>query len=129
MANLTAKELHDAAMDGYFAAVDAKDMDRVLAGFHEDASLILPTAHQTFAGRDTEIRGMYEGFFATYPTVSHDGIEILVDESRQRVSAQFEAVRTTQAGKEERAKKCNFFHFVEGKIETMWIYMSDEITL
>ncbi len=129
MANLTANELHDAAMNGYFAAVDAKELDRVLAGFHGNASLILPTAHQTFTGRDTEIRGMYEGCFATYPTVSHDGIEILVDESRQRVAAQFEAVRTTQDGKEEHAKNCNFFHFVDGKIETMWIYMSDEIML
>ena len=129
MSHLSAAQLKKAAMEGYFATVDRKDLAAVLEAFAADATLCVQTANQTFEGRDTGIRGMYEGFFEAYAGVSHDDIEIVVDESLQRVAAQFVAVRTTHEGGEERAKNCNFFHFADGKIAKLWIYMSDDISL
>jgi ketosteroid isomerase-like protein len=129
MSDLGAAQLKEAAMEGYFATVDRKALDAVLGMFVPDATLCMQTANQTYEGRDSGIRGMFEGFFEAYASVSHDDIEIVVDPSRQRVAAQFVAVRTTPDGGEERASNCNFFHFADGKIAHMWIYMSDDISL
>jgi ketosteroid isomerase-like protein len=129
MSQLSAAQLKKAATEGYFASVDRKALDAVLEMFVADATLCVQTAGQIYEGRDSGIRGMFEGFFEAYAGVSHDDVEIVVDESRQRVAAQFVAVRTTHDGGEERANNCNFFHFADGKIAKMWIYMSDDISL
>lgn len=126
MTRLSADELTGAVMHGYFEKVDRKELADVLAGFSPGATLTVQTDSVTFEGRDTGIKEMFGGFFEAYASVSHNGIELVVDEGRQRVAAQFDAVRTTHDGKEETASNCNFFRFKDGKIDQVFIYMSDE---
>ena len=56
------REALAAAPQTYFDAVDAMDVDKVLAHFADDATLTVQTDHVTFDGAD-EIRRMFTDFF------------------------------------------------------------------
>jgi hypothetical protein len=57
------REALAAAPQSYFDAVDAMDVDAVLAHFADDATLTVQTDHVTFDGA-AEIRRMFTDFFA-----------------------------------------------------------------
>ena len=60
VAPLTREQLA-ALPDSYFKAVDAKDVDAILAHFADDATLTVQTDHAVFAGAD-EMRRMFTDF-------------------------------------------------------------------
>ena len=55
----------DLAIQRYFANVDRKNLDAVLACFHENAMLTVQTARTTH----TSLRRMFTGFFGANPLV------------------------------------------------------------
>lgn len=71
----------------YFAAVDAKDLERSLSYFAPDATFTIQSAHTTYAGRD-EIAGMFRGFFADFAAICHNPRNVTVDEAAQRVASE-----------------------------------------
>ncbi len=67
----------------YFDAVDAMDVDGVLAHFADDATLTVQTDHVTFNGAD-EIRRMFTDFFGASGAIRHEIRNIVVEEARAR---------------------------------------------
>ena len=71
------REALTAAPQTYFDAVDAMDVDAILAHFADDATLTVQTDHVTFTGAD-EIRRMFDDFIGASATIRHEIRSIVV---------------------------------------------------
>lgn len=80
-----------------FAAVDAKDIDRVLAFFAPGANFTIATYDMVYRGRDGEIRGTFGRLFARYAGTCHGDFDHVVDPPR-RLACRFRVVNTAANG-------------------------------
>lgn len=122
---LTRDELIDLATRKYFANVDAKNMDAALDCFHDEALFCVQTDFTRHAGK-TEIRRMFEDFFAAYETIVHKDFTCTVDEKNGRIAASFEAVLTGHDGSVTRLFNTNFWRVRDGRFQEVYVYMSGE---
>jgi len=124
----------DFATKSYFAKVDAKDMDAVLACFHDEALFCVQTDFTRHAGK-AEIRRMFEDFFAAYETIIHRDFVCTVDEANGRISASFVAELHDADGKVTLLHNTNFWRlrpaahdghegFDTPKFQEVYVYMS-----
>ena len=120
---MTRDELIQLATQKYFANVDAKRMDDVLACFQDSALFTVQTSFTTHAGK-AEIRRMFEDFFGAYEKIVHKDFVCTVDEKNGRISASFEAVLTGHDGSVTRLFNTNFWRIRDGKFEEVYVYMS-----
>src|SRR5437870_5859527 len=81
------REALAAAPQTYFDAVDAKDVDAVLAHFADDATLTVQTDHVTFTGA-AEIRRMFTDFFDASVTIRHEIRNTVVEETAGKVATE-----------------------------------------
>ncbi len=112
----------------YFAAVDAEDIDAVLATLTEDCRLSVET-HGVALTDHEEIRNALEKLWEEYAAVLHDNFQFVVDPSSNRIAAQFRVVNTHKNGETEIKSNCNFFVMRDGRIASMAIYMEGENTV
>jgi ketosteroid isomerase-like protein len=111
------------ATRSYFGSVDAKDMARTLACFHDNAMFTIQTAFTVHAGK-AEIRRMFEDFFAGYKKIVHKDFTCTVDELNGRIAASFEAVLTAHDGSITRLHNTNFWRIRGRKFQEVYVYMS-----
>lgn len=112
----------------YFAAVDAKDIDRVLAFFVPDATFTVATYDTVYRGRDVEIRGMFERLFARYEGIWHGDFDHVV-ESPSRLACRFRVVNTAANGERWQKHNCNFFRARGGLFDEVFVFMSGDNAL
>ena len=118
------REALAAAPQSYFDAVDAMDVDAVLAHFAEDATLTVQTDHVTFDGA-AEIRRMFTDFFASSKTIRHEIRNIVVEETAGKVATEQGYIGELQDGSQNDMHNCNFFTFNEdGKFSRVIIWMA-----
>ena len=94
----------------YFAAVDAKDLDRSLSFFADDATFTIQSAGVIFTGRE-EIAGMFRGFFGDYQTISHNITNIVIDETAGKSATEQTCPHVKLDGSPDTLTTCNFFTF------------------
>lgn len=111
------------AMQQYFANVDAKRLTETLDCFHDEALFTVQTSFTRHAGK-SEIKRMFEDFFATYREIVHKDFVCTVDAKNGRISASFEAVLTDHDGKVTRLLNTNFWRVRDGKFQEVYVYMS-----
>lgn len=128
MSKLTRQQLIDLAVDSYFANVDRKDMDAVLACCHDDCFVTVQTQPITHSGIDG-IRRMFETLFSSYEEIWHGDFEVTADEENQTVAARFNVRLKDAAGKETRLSNCNFWYVKDGKFSRYYVFMSGENVL
>lgn len=121
MPNLTRDELMKMATMDYFGNVDKKNMDGVLANFHENAVVTIPTDPIVHEDRDQGLRKMYQALFDSYVEIWHGNFECTVDEKAQSVSARFDVYLKTEDGTEIKLTNCNFWYMEDGKISRMYV--------
>ena len=114
--------IHLATQD-YFARVDAKDMDAVLACFNDAALFCVQTSFTRHAGK-AEIRRMFEDFFNSWATIVHKDFTCTIDEKHGRIAASFEAVLTAADGSVTRLSNTNFWRVRDGRFQEVYVYMS-----
>lgn len=124
MLKLTRDELIELATMDYFANVDKKNMDGVLANFHEDATLTVPTDPIVHEGRDQGIRKMFQNLFDSYVDIWHGDFECTVDEKEQSIAARFNVYLKTEDGGEIKLTNCNFWYVENGKFSRVFVFMS-----
>jgi ketosteroid isomerase-like protein len=113
-----------AAPQSYFGAVDAMDVDAVLAHFADDATMTVQTDHVTFEGA-AEIRRMFTDFFANSKTIRHDIRNIVVEEAAGKVATEQGYIGELQDGSLNDMHNCNFFDFdADGKFKRVFIWMA-----
>ena len=108
----------------YFDAVDAMDVDGVLAHFADDATLTVQTDHTTFSGA-VEIRRMFTDFFAASSTIRHKILNIVVEESAGKVATEQSYIGELKDGTVNDMHNCNFFDFDDdGRFKRVIIWMA-----
>jgi uncharacterized protein (TIGR02246 family) len=111
----------------YFQAVDAKDVERVLAFFVPDATFTIATFDTVYRGRD-EIRGMFERLFARYAGILHGEFEHVV-EAPDRLACRFRVVNTSASGERWEKHNCNFFRARGECFDEVFVFMSGDNSL
>jgi ketosteroid isomerase-like protein len=118
------REALAAAPQTYFAAVDAMDVDKVLAHFADDATLTVQTDHVTFAGAD-EICRMFTDFFDASASIRHEIRNIVVEEASGKVATEQGYIGELKDGSKNDMHNCNFFDFdADGKFKRVIIWMA-----
>jgi len=124
MPKLTRDELIKMATMDYFANVDQKNMDGVLANFHDNAVFTVPTDPIVHEGRDQGIRAMFQTLFDSYVDIWHGDFECTADEDTQSIAARFNVYLKTEDGTEIKLTNCNFWYVEEGKFSRVFVFMS-----
>lgn len=108
----------------FFAAVDARDVERVASLFAPDATLTVHTGPATFTGA-AQIKEMFAGFIASSTTMSHEVVSVTVDEARGTVATQQRYVGVLADGTQNDMFNCNFFEVGEdGRFAKVDIWMA-----
>ena len=105
----------------YFRAVDASDLDGVLAHFADNATLTVQTAGVTFSGHE-EIGRMFVDFFNDWDSMVHNITNIVVDPAGSKVATE-QLVDLNRNGT-AKMHNCNFFDIdADGKFSRVIIWM------
>ena len=110
--------------DTYFKAVDAKDVDAILAHFADDATMTVQTANATWTGAD-EIRRMFTDFFGASVSIGHEIRNIVVEPGSAKVATEQGYFGELKDGSKNDMHNCNFFDFdADGKFTRVIIWMA-----
>ena len=122
-APLTREQLA-ALPDSYFKAVDAKDVDAIMAHFADDATLIVQTDHAMFDGAD-EIRRMFDDFCGNSVSIFHEVKNIVIEPDAGKVATEQSYIGELSDGTKNDMHNCNFFDVdVEGRFTRVIIWMA-----
>ncbi len=92
----------------YFKAVDAKDVDGVVAHFAQDATLSVQTDQVIFTGA-AEIRRMFTDFLGGSKSVRHEITNLVVEETAGKVATEQDYIGELADGTQNDMHNCNFF--------------------
>jgi hypothetical protein len=121
VATTNERELLAEAPVSYFKAVDAKNVEAVVAHFADDATLTVQTDGVTFSGA-TEIARMFAEFFSDWDSMVHKITNIVVEPGARKVATE----QLVDLVNESTMKmhNCNFFDVnEEGKFSRVIIWM------
>jgi ketosteroid isomerase-like protein len=123
METLTRDQLA-ALPDSYFKAVDAKDVDAIMAHFADDATLTVQTDNAVFAGAD-EIRRMFNDFCDGSVSIFHEIKNIVVEPEARKVATEQSYIGELNDGTKNDMHNCNFFDIdADGKFARVIIWMA-----
>jgi uncharacterized protein (TIGR02246 family) len=123
VAPLTREQLA-ALPDSYFKAVDAKDVDAIVAHFADDATLTVQTDHVTWTGAD-EIRRMFTDFTEGSVSIFHEIKNIVVEPEAGKVATEQSYIGELNDGTRNDMHNCNFFDIgADGKFTRVIIWMA-----
>ncbi len=112
------------APDTYFKAVDAMDIEGVMACFADDATLTVQTDHVTFTGA-AEIRRMFTDFFGGSVSIFHEIRNIVVEPDRAKVATEQGYIGELKNGAKNDMHNCNFFDVdADGRFTRVIIWMA-----
>ena len=110
--------------DSYFRAVDAMDVDAIVAHFADEATLTVQTDHVTFTGAE-EIRRMFTDFVGNSTSIFHEIKNIVVEPDRGKVATEQSYIGELKDGTRNDMHNCNFFDVgPDGKFTRVIIWMA-----
>jgi ketosteroid isomerase-like protein len=110
--------------ESYFKAVDAMDVDAILAHFADDATLTVQTDHAVFEGAD-EIRRMFTDFCGNSVSIFHEVKNIVVEPEVRKVATEQSYIGELSDGTKNDMHNCNFFDVdAEGKFSRVIIWIA-----
>ena len=108
----------------YFKAVDARDVDAIVAHFAEDATLTVQTDHVTFTGA-SEIRRMFTDFVGNSNSIVHEIKNIVIEETTMKVATEQNDIGELVDGTQNNMHNCNFFDVrPDGDVRRAIIWMA-----
>ncbi len=112
------------APHSYFDAVDAMDVEAIVAHFADDATLTIQTANVTHTGKD-EIRRMFADFTGASVSIRHEMRNIVVEVDKGKVATEQGYIGDLKDGTKNDMHNCNFFDFNEaGEFQRVIIWMA-----
>jgi ketosteroid isomerase-like protein len=122
-ATLTREQLA-ALPASYFKAVDAKDVDAILAHFADHATLTVQTDHAVFDGSE-EIRRMFADFCENSVSIFHEIKNIVIEPEAGKVATEQSYIGELRDGTKNDMHNCNFFDIgADGKFTRVIIWMA-----
>jgi ketosteroid isomerase-like protein len=108
----------------YFKAVDAKDVDAIMAHFADDATLTVQTDQAVFDGAD-EIRRMFTDFCDNSVSIFHEIKNIVVESAAGKVATEQSYIGELSDGTKNDMHNCNFFDVnADGQFTRVIIWMA-----
>ena len=118
-----------ALVEGYFSAVDRKDVEGTLICFAANAQFAIANHGVFYEGREIQIRGMYDRLNERYAKVWHGDFTHTVDVAAQRIASRFRVENITHEGEKLVKNNCNFFELKYGLFTAVYVYMAGENSL
>ena len=118
-----------ALAEGYFSAVDRKDVEGTLICFAANAQFTIANHGVFYEGREIQIRGMYDRLNERYAKVWHGDFTHTVDVAAQRIASRFRVENITHEGEKLVKNNCNFFELKDGLFTAVYVYMAGENSL
>ena len=118
-----------ALAEGYFSAVDRKDVEGTLICFAANAQFAIANHGVFYEGREIQIRGMYDRLNERYAKVWHGDFTHTVDVAAQRIASRFRVENITHEGEKLVKNNCNFFELKDGLFTAVYGYMAGENSL
>ena len=118
-----------ALAEGYFSAVDRKDVEGTLICFAANAQFVIANHGVFYEGREIQIRGMYDRLNERYAKVWHGDFTHTVDVAAQRIASRFRVENITHEGEKLVKNNCNFFELKDGLFTAVYVYMAGENSL
>lgn len=112
----------------YFAKVDAKDLDGVLATLAPDCRMTVETFGVVHDGADA-IGRMFEAYFERWTEIWHGNFDHVADPVAGRLACRFDIRKVAPDGTVDEKKNANFFTIEDGLIRRISVYMMGENTL
>jgi uncharacterized protein (TIGR02246 family) len=110
--------------DSYFKAVDAQDVEAIMAFFADDATLTVQTDQAVFDGA-TEIRRMFTDFCDNSVSIFHEIKNIVVEPETGKVATEQSYIGELVDGTKNDMHNCNFFDInAEGQFTRVIIWMA-----
>ena len=118
-----------ALAEGYFSAVDRKDVEGTLICFAANAQFAIANHGVFYEGREIQIRGMYDRLNERYAKVWHGDFTHTVNVAAQRIASRFRVENITHEGEKLVKNNCNFFELKDGLFTAVYVYMAGENSL
>ncbi len=115
-------------VERYFAAVDAQDIQSVLATLSPDCRFSVETHGVVLEGQE-QITGMLNRLWAAHASVRHDRFIHVADARQGRIASRFRVMNTLPGGEQVFKSNCNFFTVRNGVFDTVSVYMAGANTL
>ena len=108
----------------YFKAVDAQDVDAIVAHFADDTTLTVQTDRVTFT-KTSEIQRMFADFVGNSNSIFHEIKNIVVEPEAGKIATEQSYIGELDNGQKNDMHNCNFFDVdAEGKFTRVIIWMA-----
>ncbi|MEM9247707.1 MAG: nuclear transport factor 2 family protein [Pseudomonadota bacterium] len=127
---MTSNDMID-LVERYFRAVDAEDLDGVLATLSPDCVFTVET-HGVHMRGPREISEMFRRLWRTHRAVKHHRFTHVADSAQGRIASRFTVENTELDGSLTRKSNCNFFEIGRGppgRFTAVAVYMAGPNTL
>ena len=115
-------------VEDYFAALDARQIDKVLSFFNKDAVFTVQSAFIVCNGW-SGVREMFEQFLDTYENILHTDFEHIVDSYSKSISSRFRVELDRFDGGHETKQSVNHWYFEHGKFQRVYVWISGDNVL
>lgn len=99
-------------LDGFFLALNAKDLDRVRASFTPDCQMHIPSSALFYKdARDLMVH--LEDFVASFETIDFHDFTVVAEPETRRVAATFTITLIDEEGERTEMRNANFFELAD----------------
>ena len=112
----------------YFAAVDAEDLDDILATLSSECAFSVETHGVQLKGHE-EISGMFRRLWDGHKTVRHFDFVHVPDPTSSQIASRFSVENVEHDGRITAKSNCNFFEIEDGQFTSVRVYMTGKNTL
>nr|WP_246455793.1 nuclear transport factor 2 family protein [Sulfitobacter aestuariivivens] len=112
----------------YFTAVDAENLDGILALLTPDCVFTVETHGVDLRGHD-EIAGMFHRLWSAHEEVRHRDFRFVSDPANNRIAVQFLVENVELDGSLTHKSNCNFFDAAGAQFDRISVYMAGANTL
>lgn len=98
----------ESCIEGFFLALNAKDLDRVRAGFTEDCRMLIPSSGLVYKDRH-DLMVHLEDFVQAFETIHFHDFTVVPDPAEARLAATFTVRLVEPDGSVLEMRNANFF--------------------
>ena len=109
---LNREKMIDQALNGFFLALNAKDIDRIRQTFTPECPMVIPSSDLVYKdAHDTIVH--LEDFTQTFDVINFHDFTLVPDPQEKRLAATFTVTLTDDEGEVTEMRNANFFEFAD----------------
>lgn len=120
---LNRNQLVDLVLTQYFANIDRKDLDGILACFHDSALVTIQTSFALHEGK-ASVGRMFADLFARHRRITHKNISCTVDAKNGRIAAHYIEELVANDGTRTVFDNTAFWRLRADRFQALFVYES-----